>query len=99
MSCRFTTCLDSRKTGLHVLENVFQKDANEYGWPLPKCMQDEEKKGESQNAVTRRGEALEPFILDELLSFGHSVAKNLWVEYDKPAMESFRTKDQHLLRP
>lgn len=99
MSCRFTTCLDSRKTGLHVLENVFQKDAKKYGWPLPKCMQDDGKKDESQNGATRRGEALKPFILDELLSFGHSVAKNLWVEYDKPAMESFRTKDQHLLRP
>lgn len=99
LSCRFTTCLDSRKTGLRVLENVFQKDAKKYGWPLPKCMQDDEEEGESQNAVTSRGNALRPFILDELLSFGDSVAEKIRVEYDKPAMESFRNKDQHLLRP
>ena len=99
VSCRFTTCLDSRKTGLRVLENVFKKDAHEYAWSLPKCMQDDEEKGESGNRVTSRGKALGLFILDELLSFGDSVAKNLWVEYDKPAMGSFGTKDQHLLRP
>jgi len=95
----FTTCLDSRKTGLHVLENVFQKDSKKYAWPLPKCMQGDEEEGESQNSITIRGKELGPFILDDLLSFGDSVAKNFWVKYDKPAMESFNSQDQHLLRP
>ncbi|KAF8273854.1 RNA dependent RNA polymerase-domain-containing protein [Lactarius quietus] len=100
----FTTCLDSRKTGLRVLDDVFEKDSKKYGWPLPGCMRVDEEVGETQNAVIRRGATLGPFILDELLSFGNSVAENFWVEYDmrdgRPAAELwFKSKDPHLLRP
>jgi hypothetical protein len=59
--------------------------------------------GENQNPATR-DEALGSFILDDLQSFGSSVADSFWVKYEKPdggpAVETwFRFKDKHLLRP
>lgn len=101
----FNTCLDSRKTGLRVLENVFREDSNKYGWPLPECLRNDEDVGESQNVETKRGRALGPFILEDLQDFGKSVAKNFLVKYEEldgqlAGGSRFRsTKDQHLLRP
>jgi len=100
MSCRFTTCLDSRKTGLRVLENVFQKDSAKYG---SKYMRVDEGVAENQS-LARRGEALGSFILDDLQSFGSSIADSFWVKYEKPdgqpaADTWFKSKDKHLLRP
>ncbi len=104
MCCRFTTCLDSRKTGLRVLENVFKQDSRKYAWSLPRCLRVDEEVGESQNSVPKRGGALRPFILDELQNFGESVKDGFLAKYEKPegqlAVDSwFRSNDQHLLRP
>lgn len=104
MSCRFNTCLDSRKTGLRVLENVFQKDTKSYSLRMPKCMRVDEEAGEDQKFPAIRGGALGSFILDDLQGFGDSLAENFLVKYEKPdgqpeAETWFKSKDRHLLRP
>ncbi len=38
MSCRFTTCLDSRKTGYRVQQEVFRADTRKYAWGVPECL-------------------------------------------------------------
>lgn len=98
----FTTCLDSRKTGLRVLQKVFEQDSKKYGWSLPNCLRVDEEVGESQNSVPKRGGALRPFILDELQDFGKSVKNEFLAKYERPdgqlAAEPL-FKDRHLLRP
>ncbi|KAH9043657.1 RNA dependent RNA polymerase-domain-containing protein [Lactarius pseudohatsudake] len=98
----FTTCLDSRKTGLRVLGKVFEQDSKKYGWSLPNCLRIDEEVGESQNFVPKRGGALRPFILDELQDFGKSVKDEFLAKYERPdgqlAAEPLFT-DRHLLRP
>ncbi|KAH9176853.1 RNA dependent RNA polymerase-domain-containing protein [Lactarius sanguifluus] len=99
----FTTCLDSRKTGLRVLEKVFEQDSKKYGWTLPNCLRVDEEVGESQNFVPKRGGALRPFILDELQEFGKSVKDEFLAKYERPdgqlAAEPLFNKDRQLLRP
>jgi RNA-dependent RNA polymerase len=100
MSCRFTTCLDSRKTGHHVRQNVLAQDTKQYGWPLPECMQYVETDEWSQRHYVRRKKALGPFILDSLWSFGRHVADGFLGEYDNLGGQcKFIAQDHNLLGP
>ncbi|KAI9445364.1 RNA dependent RNA polymerase-domain-containing protein [Lactarius indigo] len=87
----FTTCLDSRKTGLRVLEKVFEQDSKKK-WVNPRTS--------SQNGAEHLGQ----FILDELQDFGKRIKDSFLTKYETPdgalaAERLFRAKDQHLLRP
>src|SRR5712671_4291840 len=67
MFCRFNTCLDSRKTGYRVQQEVFKKDTRYYAWGLPECLHPvEEGDQRSQRARIKRGEGLGPYVLDIL---------------------------------
>jgi hypothetical protein len=104
MSCRFTTCLDSRKTGHRVQQNVFDKDVKRYGWGLPECLRPVEDGREwDQNVRIRRSEALGPFVLDTLKDFGNSLANSFLRKYEElgsqPGAARSTTADCHLLGP
>lgn len=100
---RFTTCLDSRKTGLRVLENIFKEDSRKYSNTLPECMRSDsdEEAGESDDHIAKkaRGRALGPFILDDLQSFGKSIRDNFLGQYEKQFSGELKPLDQHLKRP
>jgi len=98
VSGRFTTCLDSRKTGLRVLEEVYKEDSKKYGWPLPNCFRMDEDMGESENGSIARSGALGPFILEHLQGFGKDVADEFLAKYEKKDGLAFKS-DQDLLRP
>lgn len=71
---------------------------------MPKCMRVDEEAGEDHKIPAIRGGALGSFILDDLQSFGDSIAENFLVKYEKPdgqpeAETWFKSKDRHLLRP
>jgi RNA-dependent RNA polymerase len=105
MSCRFTTCLDSRKTGHRVLREVLTADSKQYGWPLPVCLRNSVDDEGRQGATVKRGAKLAPFILEALQRFGEAVADNLLAKYKKlsdplPGMRSgLWTQDGDLLKP
>lgn len=103
MSCRFTTCLDSRKTGHRVQQSVINRDAKQYGWPLPECLRSVEEGHEwDENGRTRRNEALGPFVLDTLKVFGRDLADSFLCKYelrDLPGAATFTVRDRHLLGP
>ena len=82
MFCRFTTCLDSRKTGHRVQQEVFKKDMK-CSWGLPECLRSvEEGDQRGQNVRIKRGEGLGPFILDILQGFGHELKERFLREYE-----------------
>jgi RNA-dependent RNA polymerase len=105
MSCRFTTCLDSRKTGHCVRKNVLAQDAKDYGWGLPDCMQhvETDEWSQSQRGNVKRDKSLTPFILDSLRSFGEHLAGAFLGEYEKlssqPGVSKFTAPDRHLFEP
>jgi RNA-dependent RNA polymerase len=105
MSCRFTTCLDSRKTGHCVRKNVLTQDTKDYGWGLPECMQNVETDewSQSQRGNVKRDKSLAPFVLDSLRSFGEDLASAFLGEYEKlssqPGASKFTTPDRHLFEP
>lgn len=104
MSCRFTTCLDSKKTGHRVLESTFSQDSKRYGMGLPDCMRSDEERSEwNQSSHIRRGEALGPFVLDSLREFGMRLSGDFLSEYHQLNSQSgvsrFATADLDLLRP
>jgi RNA-dependent RNA polymerase len=105
MSCRFTTCLDSRKTGHRVRKSVFTQDVKRYGWGLPECLQKVERYGSewNQSDLIRRDKALGPFVLDSLRDYGAHLARTFLNEYKnlsgQPEVSKFTTVDRHLLGP
>jgi len=102
MFCRFTTCLDSRKTGHRVRQDVFAKDAKRYGLGLPECMGKVETYEWREDRNIRRNKDLGPFVLESLRDFGKDLASTFLSEYEKlggqPAINRFTT-DHHLLGP
>jgi len=98
----FTTCLDSRKTGHRVRQDVFVKDSKRYGLGLPECMGKVEKYEWREDCNIRRDENLGPFVLESLRDFGKDLAGTFLTEYEKlggqPAVNRFTT-DQHILGP
>ena len=104
ISCRFTTCLDSRKTGHRVQQSVFEKDVKRYGWGLPECLRPVDEGHESkQNARILRGGGLGPFVLDTLKIFGDSIENSLMSKYKELGSQSGAAKsttaDHHLQAP
>jgi RNA-dependent RNA polymerase len=108
MSCRFTTCLDSRKTGHRVLREVLKADAKQYGWPLPDCLHyraEDETNESRQNATIKRGEKLAPFILEALQRIGEKAADSFLIKYQNLRNPTPRigsglwTQDGDLLKP
>ena len=103
MSCRFTTCLDSRKTGYRVQQEVFRADTRKYAWGVPECLRFVEEGAErSQRGRIVRDKGLGPFILDILKDFGDRLAKSLRCDYEnlreQPGATRF-TADRDLLEP
>lgn len=103
MSCRFTTCLDSRKTGHRVQRSVFEKDVERYSRGLPECLRPvDEGRGSNQNVI-RPIEALGPFVLDTLKDFGNSLENSFLCKYEElgsqPGAARSTTADRHLLGP
>jgi len=103
MSYRFTTCLDSRKTGHRVRQDVFTKDSQRYGWGLPDCMSHVEKYEWKEGSDVRRNKALGPFVLESLRDFGTDLANTFLSEYEKlggqAGVGGSTTADNHLLGP
>jgi hypothetical protein len=104
MSCRFTTCLDSRKTGHRVRKDVFTKDSRQYGMDLPESMRRGGEAHEwSRNSFPRRDEALGPFILDTLQEFGKELFDSFKHKYEnlsgQPLLTRVMTHDRDLLEP
>jgi len=103
MFCRFTTCLDSRKTGHRVRQDVFAKDVQRYARGLPECMGQVETYEWREDNNIRRNKDLGPFVLESLRDFGKDLANIFLSEYEKlggqPAVNRFTTADQHLLGP
>jgi len=102
MFCRFTTCLDSRKTGYRVQQEVFKKDMK-CSWGLPECLRSiEEGDQRSQRVRIKRGEGLGPFILDLLQGFGDKLKESFLREYEnlsgQPGAARFEA-DRDLLGP
>ena len=82
MFCRFTTCLDSRKTGHCVQQEVFKKDMQR-SWGLPECLRSvKEGDQRSENVRIKRGQGLCPFILDILQDFGDELQERFLREYE-----------------
>jgi RNA-dependent RNA polymerase len=103
MFCRFTTCLDSRKTGHRVQQEVLKKKDNQYSWGLPECFRSaEERDQRNQSTRIKRGEGLRPFILDILRGFGHELKERFLREYEnlsgQPGAPRFEA-DRDLLSP
>jgi hypothetical protein len=99
MSCRFTTCLDSRKTGHRVRQSIFEKDVKLYGWGLPESLRSVGEGGERDQRI-RRGEGLGPFIIDTLKYFGAELADSFLCKYEQlPGAAGLTTADPHLLEP
>jgi RNA-dependent RNA polymerase len=103
MSCRFTTCLDSRKTGFRVQQEVFREDTRKYAWGVPDCFRSVDEGDErSQRGTIVRDKGLGPFILDILKDFGDRLAKILPGDYENlrelPGATRF-TADCDLLGP
>ena len=105
MSYRFTTCLDSRKTGHRVQQSVFEKDVKRYAFGLPECLRSVKEGSErTQNGRIRRNEeALGPFVLDTLKRFGNDLTNTFMCKYKElggqPGVARFDTADRHLMGP
>jgi RNA-dependent RNA polymerase len=101
ISCRFTTCLDSRKTGHRVQRSVFDKDVRQYGWGLPECLRPVEEG--NQNPARRNEALLGPFVLDTLKRSGIKLAEEFLCKYrelsGQPGATRSMTPDRHLLGP
>lgn len=80
MLFRFTTCLDSRKTGHRVQQEVFKKDMQR-SWGLPECLRSVEEGDHRGQNVIKRGQGLGPFILDILQDFGNELKEGFLREY------------------
>ena len=77
---RFTTCLDSGKSGLHVNTRRFREDQRTWDYPLPDCM----KKGED---YVENRKALRPasnyFVLDMLVKKGEEIRNQHLKKYEE----------------
>jgi hypothetical protein len=101
MSYRFTTCLDSRKTGHRVQQSVFEKDVKRYAFGLPECLCPVKEGHErDQNIRIKRGKNLGPFVLDTLKEFGRDLEDGFMCKYEElRGQTGAATADHHLLSP
>ena len=78
--CRFTTCLDSGKSGLRVDMNRFRGDQQAWDYPLPDCMK---KGGDYLENRTALPPASNHFILDVLMRKGEEIRNRHLKEYEE----------------
>jgi hypothetical protein len=100
----FTTCLDSAKTGLELLETVFAVDQKQYGRPRPSCMtridKSESPYQNSSNSVPfLRHKDLKKFILDSLVASGDKIETKHLAAYDDLLRNVDQRPDRDLMRP
>ena len=94
--CRFTTCLDSSKTGLRVKKAVFEKDRKDWGtekpWYLSALETNKPGKNQYEAKCIKRGSQGRPFILDILVEHGRYLKDKLLEDYEN--LWSSRTEDE-----
>lgn len=95
LDLRFTTVLDSRKTGLVVKPDVLKNDGKRFGFDRPPCLG-----GSELGSPPKRNAGLSPFILDELLAAGKQIQDGQLKNYAELGTKLKETdRDPDLLRP
>jgi hypothetical protein len=103
----FNLLLDSGKSGLRLLDDVFIKDKRRYDKPPPPCLESHKKKNGKETATNKllikRDSHLPPFVLEGLASVGEEQKDHYlscFHEISPPAFESQDAeRDTDLLRP
>ena len=102
---RFTTELDSSKTGLRIKPKVFQEDQKISRHRLPKCMERADSRDphgviiRDDGSPITRDRHLPPFILDTLLDAGEKLKTKHLAAYGCLGDNLDRRKDDDLCRP
>ncbi|THG93647.1 hypothetical protein EW026_g7646 [Hermanssonia centrifuga] len=78
----FNTLLDSRKTGLRVLEEVAASDKKKYSYDLPPCMSDTAEADDKEYNYPKRN-VRGAFILDQLLDVGKRICDKQLQRYEE----------------
>jgi RNA-dependent RNA polymerase len=92
---RFTTVLDSRKTGLVIKSQIMEDDSRKFGSNKPACLG-----GSEFHAPPKRNPGLGPFILEELLAAGNRIQEAQLKHYgDLGTHLNDKTLDPDLLQP
>ena len=77
---RFTTCLDSGKSGLHVNTQRFREDQRIWDYPLPDCMKKGADYVENRKALPP---ASKHFVLDMLMKKGEEIRNQHLKKYEE----------------
>jgi RNA-dependent RNA polymerase len=96
--CRFTTELDSSKTGLRIKRKVLADDGKIAVYRLPDCMEAVDS-ADGRGLPIIRHASLGPFILDILLEAGHQMKKKHLIAYDNLKKDLDHKKDPDLCQP
>lgn len=101
---RFTTCLDSAKTGLRLRSEIFNQDQKLYGGPRPSCMvaPDDSKPIFSEyqdHSLRKRKPHLGTFILDNLVATGKELRNTHLCAYEGLQEKANWKSDHDLARP
>ena len=84
-SCdRFTTCLDSIKTGLRVQPEIFAMDSRKWNRPRPYSMQKMDESDRNENRAElpfKRPKALGSFVLDSIKERGEQLKNQIFSNY------------------
>lgn len=104
-SClRCNTCLDSSKTGLKILDDVFKADEAPFQNQRVKSMVSDDLNDSPSNMVlltaSRRPSHLGPFVLDILVELGQQIAEEHLRNFDQLLKQVvFKYRDNDLLGP
>ncbi|CCL98058.1 uncharacterized protein FIBRA_00052 [Fibroporia radiculosa] len=96
----FTTVLDSRKTGLKVIDRVQKNDRQSYDYARPLCMIPTDTTGSFdglKRKMSRRSTV--PFVLDKLLEEGRALQNGHLSFYDGLRSQLAKTNDPDLEKP
>ena len=81
---RFTTCLDSIKTGLRVQPEIFALDSRKWNRPRPYSMQKMDESDRNENRAElpfKRPKALGSFVLDSIKERGEQLKNQIFSNY------------------
>lgn len=93
---RFTTCLDSGKSGLCVNKDRFREDQVAWGYPLPDCMQKGKDYVENRRALQP---ASHNFVLDVLMRKGREIWNQHLKKYEENKEKVYFGVDPDLSAP
>jgi RNA-dependent RNA polymerase len=101
---RFTTCLDSAKTGLRLGKEAFKEDQKRYGRPRASCMVAPDKSEQTEptyqtHIPPKRSQSLNKFILDTLVATGNTLRIKHLRAYDDLEEKADWKIDCDLTRP